>query len=60
MEKRSISSSFTIEDIHRIREDNYEATKNMTMKEKVEYYNSSGKEAEEEIARRRTLKRQRK
>ena len=52
-----ISPDFTIEDIHKIREQNYERTKNMTVPEKVAYYNNSGKEAEREIERRRALKR---
>lgn len=52
-----ISPDFTIEDIHRIREENYERTKDMTMQEKIAYYNSSGRDAEREIDRRRALKR---
>lgn len=46
MEALVISSDFTIEDIHKIREQNYERTKDMTVAEKVAYYNNSGKEAE--------------
>ena len=57
MEKSVISTDFTIEDIHKIREQNYERTKDMTVAEKVAYYNNSGKEAEKEIERRRALKR---
>ena len=57
MEALVISPDFTIEDIHKIREQNYEKTKDMTVAEKVAYYNNSGKEAEEEINRRRALKR---
>ena len=57
METLVISPDFTIEDIHKIREQNYEKTKDMTVAEKVAYYNNSGKEAEEEINRRRALKR---
>ena len=57
MEALVISPDFTIEDIHKIREQNYERTKNMTVAEKVAYYNNSGKEAEREIERRRALKR---
>ena len=56
MEALVISPDFTIEDIHKIREQNFERTKNMTVAEKVAYYNSSGKEAEREIERRRALK----
>ena len=57
MEALVISPNFTIEDIHKIREQNYERTKDMTVAEKVAYYNNSGKEAEKEIERRRALKR---
>lgn len=56
MEALVISPDFTIEDIHKIREQNYERTKDMTIAEKVAYYNNSGKEAEREIERRRALK----
>lgn len=57
MEKPILSPDFTVEDIHKIREQNYERTKDMTVAEKVAYYNNSGKEAEREIERRRALKR---
>lgn len=57
MEKPILSLDFTIEDIHKIREQNYERTKDMTVAEKVAYYNNSGKEAEREIERRKVLKR---
>ncbi len=57
MEKPILSPDFTIEDIHKIREQNYERTKNMTVAGKVAYYNNSGKEAEREIERRRALRR---
>lgn len=56
MNKPVISPDFTIEDIHKIREYNYEVTKNMTIEEKIAYYNSAGREAEKEIQRRRGLK----
>ncbi len=57
METLVISPGFAIEDIHKIREQNYERTKDITVAEKVAYYNNSGKEAEREIERRRALKR---
>ncbi len=57
METLVISPDFTVEDIHRIREQNYERTKDMTVAEKVAYYNNCGKEAEKEIEQRRALKR---
>ena len=46
-----ISPDFTIEDIHKIREDNYEVTKYMTMEEKLLYYNTPRTDAEEQIKR---------
>ena len=52
-----INPSVLLESIHKIREQNYERTKDMTVAEKVAYYNNSGKEAEREIERRRALKR---
>lgn len=57
METLLISPNFTIEDIHKIREQNYERTKGMTMEEKIAYYNNSGKNAEREIEKRKALKR---
>ena len=48
-----ISSDFTIEDIHRIRERNYENTKHMTVEEKRIYYNTPRTDAEERIKRMR-------
>lgn len=35
----------TIDDIHEIREKNYERTKNMSNSELIEYYNKKGREA---------------
>ena len=35
----------TIDDIHEIRERNYELTKNMSSSELIEYYNRKGREA---------------
>ena len=56
VERLIISPDFTIEDIHKIREYNYEFTKDMTLEEKLVYYNSAGAEAEHEIQRRKALK----
>ncbi len=44
-----ISPDFTVEDIHKIRERNYEATKNMTLDEKLRYYNTPRTEGENQI-----------
>ena len=41
LEKPILSPNFTIEDIHKIREYNYEMTKNMTRQEKMDYYNNN-------------------
>lgn len=53
MKEVSVSPDFTIEDIHNIREYNYEQTKNMTVNERINYYNNLGKEAEVEITKRK-------
>ena len=44
MEKPILSDDFTIEDIHKLREYNYEKTKDLTRQEKIDYYNNKGKE----------------
>ncbi|MBQ2923879.1 MAG: hypothetical protein IJE60_12460 [Tyzzerella sp.] len=46
MKPLDISPNFTIEDIHKIREYNYEMTKNMTRQEKMDYYNERGREVQ--------------
>ena len=56
MKEVSVSPNFTIEDIHNIREYNYEKTKNMTVNERINYYNNLGKDAEVEIERRKEVK----
>lgn len=42
-----ISPNFIVEDIHKIRERNYEVTKHMTTEEKLLYYNTPRTDAEE-------------
>ncbi len=49
-----ISPDFTIENIHRIQEHNYETTKHMSIEEKLHYYNTPRTNAEEQIERLRT------
>ena len=44
-----ISSNFTIEDIHKVREKNYEITKDMTEQERMDYYNNRGMEVHRKI-----------
>lgn len=53
-----ISPDFTIEDIHRVRENNYEATKHMTVEEKLHYYNTPRTDAEEQIGRLRAKRKE--
>lgn len=49
MEKPILSPDFTIEDIHKLREYNYELTKNMTDKERMDYYNNRGREVQRKL-----------
>ena len=49
MEKPVLSPDFTIEDIHKLREYNYEMTKNMTTEERRNYYNERGRAFQREI-----------
>lgn len=56
-ETLEISPDFTIEDIHRIRERNYERTRHMIVEEKLLYYNTPRTDAEEQIKRIRDRKR---
>lgn len=49
MEKPILSPDFTIEDIHRLREYNYEMTKNMPEQERLDYYNKAGHAFQREI-----------
>ena len=51
MEKPVLSPNFTIEDIHKLREYNYEMTKDMTDKERMDYYNSRGREVQRRLER---------
>jgi hypothetical protein len=54
MRKLSISSKYTIEDIHKIREWNYERRKNMSPREIVEDTKASAKQFMSLIAAMRT------
>lgn len=49
MEKLIISPDFTIEDIHKIREYNYNITKDMTPQQRRDYYNKRGMEVHKQI-----------
>lgn len=49
MEKPILSPNFTIEDIHKLREYNYEITKHMSDIERMDYYNEAGRAFQREI-----------
>lgn len=49
MDKLMISPEFTIEDIHKIREYNYNTTKDMSPQERRDYYNKRGMEVHRQI-----------
>ncbi len=51
MKKPVLSPNFTIEDIHKLREYNYEITKDMTDKERMDYYNNRGWEVQRRLER---------
>ncbi|MDR3244361.1 MAG: hypothetical protein LBT79_06385 [Elusimicrobiota bacterium] len=51
MKELKISPNFTIEDIHKIREHHYEATKNMTFKEYKKDLKKGVKKFHEALAR---------
>lgn len=53
-----ISPEFTIEDIHKIREYHYELTKDMTMQEKIDFYNEGGDTFLKEMEKRKGKKQQ--
>ena len=49
MEKPILSPNFTIEDIHKLREYNYEMAKHMSDKERMDYYNEADRAFQREI-----------
>ncbi len=55
MEKPVLSPNFTIEDIHKLREYNYEMTKDMTDQERMDLYNKEGWEVQREIEKMKVL-----
>ena len=56
MNKPILSPNFTIEDIHKLREYNYNQTKDMTLQERIDYYNSRGLEVHKKIQERKLQK----
>lgn len=55
MEKPVLSPNFTIDDIHTLREYNYEMTKHMTDKERMVYYNKRGREVQKKLEKMKAL-----
>ena len=49
MEKPALSPDFTIEDIHKLREYHYYLTKDMTMQERLDFYNSGAMRVQRKI-----------
>ena len=56
METLVISPKFTIEDIHKVRENNYNITKDMTPQDRRDYYNKRGMEVHRLIQERKLHK----
>ena len=56
MNKPNISPNFTVDDIHKIREYNYEFTKNMSAHERTSFYKDSADKVSKDIEERRKLK----
>ena len=54
--KPIISTYFTIEDIHKIREYHYELTKDMTTQERINFYNEGGRAFLKEMKERKLQK----
>lgn len=54
--KPVISPDFTIEDIHKLREYQYELTKDMSPQERQDYYNKRGMEVHRQIQERKLQK----
>lgn len=54
--KPSVSADFTVDDIHKIREYHYEITKNMTQRERLDFYNIGGRKFLKEIEKKKSQK----
>ena len=55
--KLEISPDFTLEDIRKIRDYNYEITKNMTTNERIDYYNKGAESFKKEFEKFKERKR---
>ena len=56
MDKPKISTNFTVENIHKIREYHYELTKDMPFEERVAFYHDGTKEFQNYLAERKLQK----
>lgn len=56
MDKPNISPDFTIDDIHKLREHNYNTTKDMTIDERNAYYKSKAEKIRTELETRKKEK----
>lgn len=56
MDKPVMSPDFTIDDIHRLREYNYEMTKQMNRQDKLDYYNNKGRTVLKKLEARKQLR----
>ncbi len=56
MKKADISLDFTISDIHKIRENNFYQTKDMSIQEKMNFYNAQGEKVQKEIEKLKSQK----
>lgn len=54
MNRPVLSPNFTVEDIHKLREYNYNQTKDMSRQERIDYYNILGMEVHKEIQARKS------
>ena len=55
MVKPDLGPNITIEDIHKLREYNYEMTKHMTDQERMDYYNKRGREVQRKLEKMKAL-----
>ena len=56
MNRPVLSPNFTVEDIHKLREYNYDQTKDMSRQERIDYYNTRGLEVHKKIQARKSQK----
>ena len=55
MQKPILSPDFIIENIHKLREYNYEMTKHMADEERMDYYNKRGRAVQRKLEKMKAL-----